>query len=352
MNINAFCAAFCVFGILPLASLSGCESQSAPLVPTPSEKLTTGTSTPTSSLVLARSIFQPLAPSQPANANVVELGRMLYYDTRLSRSGTLSCNSCHSLSHYGVDNQSTSVGFRGQHGGRNSPSVYNAALHVAQFWDGRAKTVEEQAKGPVLNPVEMAMASSEDVGRRLARVPEYRRRFAAAFPGQKNPVSLDNAAISIGAFERGLVTPSRLDRFLEGDEEALTSREQDGLRTFVEVGCASCHSGVGLGGNQYQKFGLKHPVVSKDPGRFQVTKDPHDRGVFKVPSLRNVTRTGPYFHDGSVESLDKAIRLMAHHQLDAELGADEVQRIRDFLLTAEGEIPEDYIRVPQLPGEP
>ena len=346
MNIGMF-RLLAVFSVLGL----GCQSQparSAGVTPSPSPTAKASPA-PSSTQTLARSLFRPLEKPVLAGPELVDLGRMLYYDTRLSRSGTISCNSCHSLSHYGVDNQSTSVGDRGQHGGRNSPTVYHAFLHVAQFWDGRAKDVEEQASGPILNPVEMAMAGSEAVAKTLLAVPEYRRRFAAAFPAQKDPLNLNNVSVAIGAFERGLVTPSRLDLFLEGDEGALTPREQEGLKTFVEVGCASCHSGVGLGGDQYQKLGVRNAYTTRDVGRFQVTKDAHDRGVFKVPSLRNVTQTGPYFHDGSVPDLEKAIQLMGHHQLGVELSAQEVQKIKEFLASTEGQIPQDYIRAPEIP---
>lgn len=346
MNIVMFrvLATFSVFGL-------GCQSQhalSAGATPSPSPPMK-ASPTPNPTQTLARSLFRPLAQPVLARPELVDLGRMLYYDTRLSRSGTISCNSCHSLSHYGVDNRRTSVGDRGQHGGRNSPTVYHAFLHVAQFWDGRAKDVEAQAKGPMLNPVEMAMAGPEAVVQSLQAVPVYRQRFAAAFPKQKNPLNLENVAVSIGAFERGLVTPSRFDRFLEGEADALSFGEQEGLKTFVQVGCASCHSGVGLGGDQYQKLGVRNAYATQDTGRFQVTKDAHDRGVFKVPSLRNIARTGPYFHDGSVADLEEAIRLMGHHQLGVELTAEEIQKIKDFLASAEGQIPQDYIRAPEIP---
>lgn len=278
-----------------------------------------------------------------------ELGRLLYFDPRLSKSGTISCNSCHALDRYGVDGESTSPGHEGKRGDRNSPTVYNTGFHFAQFWDGRAKTLEEQASGPVLNPVEMGVPDEATVTKTLEAIPEYQRRFAAAFPEEKSPLSLRNAAVAIAAFERRLVTPSRFDSYLMGDNQALTSEEIAGGRTFVEVGCASCHSGVGLGGSSYQKMGLKKPFTTKDAGRFQVTKKESDRTKFKVPSLRNITETGPYFHDGSIATLEEAVRLMGHHQLGKELTEQEIQEITIFLGTLKGELPQEYIAAPELP---
>ena len=244
-------------------------------------------------------MFSPLPkemppPSGAPTAGQVSLGRMLYYETRLSADQEISCNSCHELEKYGVDGQATSDGHKGQKGSRNSPTVYNAAGHVAQFWDGRAPDVEEQAKGPVMNSVEMAMPSEKGVVAVLKSMPEYVRAFKAAFPAEKDPVTFNNMAKAIGAFERNLITPSRWDKFLEGDQAALTPAEKQGFNTFITAGCQTCHSGALLGASLYQKLGMIKPYPDEsDLGRFQVTKSEGDKMVFKVPSLRNIEKTGP-----------------------------------------------------------
>lgn len=294
-------------------------------------------------------VFQPLPEAETLSPEMVELGRMLYYDPRLSKSGTISCNSCHALDRYGVDGEPTSPGFAGERGGRNSPTVYNAALHAAQFWDGRARDVEEQAAGPVTNPVEMGMADEKAVTTALKSIPEYRRRFAQLFPEDKDPLTLANTAHAIGAFERGLLTPSRLDAYLKGDKTALSAEELAGAKTFVEVGCASCHLGPTLGGRSFQKLGLKQPYPDEDPGRMAVTGKESDRARFKVPALRNITETGPYFHNGQVKTLEEAVSLMGVHQLGKTLTPEEIASIVTFLGALKGEIPADYIAPPKLP---
>ena len=296
--------------------------------------------------------FAPLpAAMEPAGATVpqarIDLGRQLYYETRLSRNHDLSCNSCHRLAAYGVDGERFSRGVGGQLGGRNAPTVYNAAGHIAQFWDGRAPTVEAQAKGPILNPIEMAMPDSARVVQELRALPAYRAMFAAAFPIEAEPVTYDNIGRAIGAFERRLVTPSRWDRYLAGDRTALTPAEVQGFRTFVDAGCGSCHFGAYVGGTTYQKLGLVHAWgTESDPGRFGATHLAADRMVFKVPSLRNVAQTAPYFHDGSVTALDDAVRLMGYHQLDRQLTVDQVAAIGAWLRSLTGELPGHYITPP------
>lgn len=284
----------------------------------------------------------------PSEAQVA-LGRRLYHETVLSGNHNVSCNSCHPLNAYGVDGRALSVGDRGQLGGRNAPTVYNAAGHVAQFWDGRAATVEEQAKGPVLNPAEMAMPDSDAVLAHLRGSPEYVSAFRAAFPGEREPVTYDNVGRAIGAFERGLVTPSRWDRYLGGDTTALSVAERRGLRTFVAVGCATCHNGPYVGGQTYQKLGLRAEWTTPDSGRAAVTGRPEDLRVFKVAGLRNVEKTGPWFHDGSVGTLDEAIGLMAYHQLGRELTPQQVEDIAAWLSSLTGELPTEYIAYPQKP---
>jgi cytochrome c peroxidase len=279
----------------------------------------------------------------------IALGRLLYYDARLSKNHDISCNSCHMLDRYGVDGKPTSPGHRGQLGERNSPTVYNAALHVAQFWDGRANDVEEQAKGPVLNPVEMAMPSEEATVAVLQSIPGYRPLFRAAFPGDDPAISYDNMAKAIGAFERRLLTPSAFDAFLAGDDGVFTDTQLEGLQTFIDVGCVTCHLGPAIGGIHYRKLGLVKPYGTDDVGRFQVTGNEADRQVFKVPSLRNVTQTAPYFHDGSIEKLEDAIRIMGEHQLGRTLSKQEIASIRTFLRSLTGSVDPRYIAKPKLP---
>ena len=300
-------------------------------------------------------VFQPLpavaaGPSGPPSEELIALGRMLYYEPRLSKSQKISCNSCHDLNKYGVDNEPTSDGHKGQKGDRNSPSVYNAALQFAQFWDGRAADVEEQAKGPVLNPVEMAMPSDKLAVAVLKSMPEYVAAFRRAFPSDKDPVTMDNAARAIGAFERKLLTPARWDKFLAGDAQALTAQEKAGLKVFLDAGCPVCHSGALLGGDMYQKLGVVKPYPDQsDPGRYRLTKREADRMVFKVPPLRNVEKTGPYFHNGKVARLEQAVQEMADYQLGKPLNRTEIESLVTFLKSLTGEIPAEYIKAPELP---
>jgi cytochrome c peroxidase len=300
-------------------------------------------------------MFAPLPESFPAKAGTladdqVNLGRMLYYEPRLSKSQKISCNSCHGLATYGVDNQPTSDGHKGQKGDRNSPTVYNAAGHFVQFWDGRAADVEEQAKGPMMNPVEMAMPAGKHVVAVLKSMPEYVAAFKKAFPRDKDPVTFDNVAKAIGAFERKLVTPSRWDKFLKGDQAALTSEEKIGFNAFTAAGCQTCHAGALLGANLYQKLGIVKPYPNQaDAGRAKATKNDADRMLFKVPSLRNVEKTGPYFHSGQVATLEQAVKEMTDYELGKQLSDAEVSSIVAFLKTLTGEIPAEYIREPALP---
>lgn len=300
--------------------------------------------------------FAPLpetidAPDNPLTDSKVALGRMLYYETRLSRDGQHSCNSCHDLASYGVDHAPVSAGVAGQRGSRNSPTVYNAAGHVAQFWDGRAPTVEEQAKGPILNPIEMAMPSDAAVLAELRAIPAYREAFRRAFPGERDPVTYDNVGRAIGAFERGLVTPSRWDAYLTGDAEALTAAERVGFNTFVATGCAGCHTGTYVGGTTFQRVGLIEPWPDlADAGRRAVTERPEDQAVFKVASLRNVAMTAPYFHDGGTRNLTAAVALMGRHQVGRQLTPEEVTAIVTWLEALTGTIPQSYIARPALPA--
>jgi cytochrome c peroxidase len=302
----------------------------------------------------ANALFGVLPPEAASAKNQltdakIDLGRMLYYDQRFSISQQLSCNSCHVLERFGVDNEPTSLGHKGQRGDRNSPTVYNAAFHIAQFWDGRAADVEEQAKGPVTNPVEMAMPDPDYVLEVLRSIPGYEPLFRAAFPGEADPIHFDNFGRAIGAFERLLVTPSRFDRFLAGEPAALSPAEQAGLATFIEVGCPTCHVGKTVGGTMFQKIGFVHPYPTNDIGREKVTGNEADRFFFKVPSLRNVEKTAPYYHNGSIKTLDEAIRQMAYYQLGKDLAPADVASINTFLGSLTGELPLDYIKKPELP---
>jgi cytochrome c peroxidase len=303
----------------------------------------------------ARTVFGELPrevpnPDNPVTDEKVELGRVLYYDTRLSKNHDVSCNTCHLLDHFGVDGKPTSTGHRGQTGTRNAPTVYNAALHIAQFWDGRAADVEEQAKGPVLNPVEMAMPSEEGTVAVLESIPGYAPLFAAAFPGDEPAITYDHMAAAIGAFERRLMTPSAFDAFLEGNDAALSDEQARGLEVFMDTGCITCHNGPAVGGRLYQKLGLVKPYPTKDPGRAGVTGDDADAQVFKVPSLRNVARTAPYLHDGSVAELDDMIRIMAEYQLGIEeLDDERVAAIHAFLESLTGTVEASLVAMPELP---
>jgi len=348
MSRSRSVAAFVTFAVAAAAALlaGACSKEPAP-PPVEPPKITIDPSELTA--------FAPLPDEVPAAGgaatdDVVALGRMLFFEPRLSKSQKISCNSCHDLATYGVDNQPTSDGHKGQVGTRNSPTVFNAAAHFAQFWDGRAADVEEQAKGPVLNPVEMAMPAEPVVVKVLESMPEYVAAFEKAFPNDRTKVSYDNMAKAIGAFERKLMTPSRWDAFLKGDKAALTPEEQAGFKAFVAAGCRTCHAGALLGGSFYQKMGLAKPFPrSEDQGRAKVTKAAGDEGVFKVPSLRNIEKTAPYFHDGATAGLDEAVRDMGEYQLGRALTPEETSRIIDFLKVLTGTVDPEFTRPPVLP---
>lgn len=299
----------------------------------------------------ARALFGTLPeqaenPDNPITNEKVELGKMLFFDVRLSKDNTQSCNTCHNLNTFGVDNNSFSVGNDGGLGGRNSPTVLNAALHVSQFWDGREPDVEAQAGGPILNPVEMAMPSEDVVIERLSGIEEYVTLFDKAFPEEENAITYDNLKKAIGAFERKLITPTKFDSYIAGDDMALSSDEKEGLQTYINSGCVTCHNGNLLGGKMYQKFGLYADYweftksEKMDKGKFDVTQNEADKYVFKVPSLRNIEKTAPYFHDGSVQELPDAIRIMAKVQVNKDLSDEDINKIIIFLNTLTGEVPE------------
>ena len=287
-----------------------------------------------------RGILRAFAPlprvmesaENPVTPEKTALGRRLYHDPRFSQDGTISCATCHPLDRFGADGKTVSAGHHGAPGVRNSPTVFNAAGHFAQFWDGRAATVEEQVKGPILNPVEMGMPSETDVVAVLRSDPIYEKEFRAAFPGQPDPLTFANMALAIGAFERTLTTPSRWDAYLNGDSSALTPEEKEGFNTFTQTGCMTCHRGPYVGGEMYSRLGIaKTWPNTKDLGRFEVTGHERDRLIFKVPSLRNVAETAPYFHDGSVPTVEQAVHLMAEYQLGKQLTPEETLQITTWL---------------------
>lgn len=266
---------------------------------------------------------------------MVQLGRKLFFDPVLSMNKSQSCNTCHRVDEGrgGVDNEPTSPGAFGKRGGRNSPTVLNAGFHLAQFWDGRAATLVDQAKGPVLNPIEMAMPNEQETVKRLSASKDYPGLFAKAFPGEPQSVNYDNMARAIAAFERTLKTNDRFDDFQKGKDKALNEKELRGLKAFLTVGCTTCHNGPVIGGNAYHKVGLIHPYETKDIGRAEVTKDDDDKFKFKVPSLRNIELTAPYFHDGTQATLEQTVKTMAYLQLDRRLTDEEVGDIVAFLRT-------------------
>ncbi|MCF7521521.1 cytochrome-c peroxidase [Neisseria sp. ZJ106] len=308
----------------------------------------------------AQGIFKPLPSDEdmqkirPFTAEQVKLGHQLWFEPRLSKGNTVSCNSCHNLATSGVDNLPTSPGHKGGFGGRNSPTALNAATLEMQFWDGRAKDVEEQAGGPLLNPIEMANASEEAVVEKISAIPEYQELFKTAFP--EGGISFKNITNAIAAFERTLLTPTKWDAYLKGDINALNEQERKGVRAFMDNGCIACHNGVGLGGNSFQKFGLVQGPYWKfiedpkhDKGRADVSKNAADEFFFRVPGLRNVAKTYPYFHNGSVWELDKAVKIMGQAQLGKELPQEDVDNIVAFLNTLSGSVPEAARILPELP---
>ena len=301
----------------------------------------------------------PAPEDNPTTRAKVELGKKLFFDPRLSETGTVSCNSCHNVMEGGDDGRPSSMGVHGRVGPRNAPTVWNSAFNATQFWDGRAASLEEQARGPLLAQPEMGMPSHDKVMARIQRVPGYRQAFREVFGGD-NPVTIDNAVKAIAAFERTLITPnSPYDRYVKGDKDALTDKQVRGMKAFNQAGCTTCHSGPAFNGPQtslpegkgfYQQF----PVYSgngyvdqynlkADAGRNQAHK-------FKVPTLRNVELTAPYFHNGAVESLAEAVRVMAKAQLDKDLSDQKVEAIVAFLKGLTGEFPE--ITLPRLPSAP
>ncbi len=303
----------------------------------------------------------PAPADNPTTEAKVELGKMLYMDPRFSSTGTVSCNSCHNVMEGGDDSRSVSMGVHGKTGGRNAPTVWNSAFHAVQFWDGRARLLEDQAKGPVTNPVEMGMSDIEKAMDRVRSIPGYTPYFDKAFG--KNSMTVDNAAKAVAAFERTLITPnSPYDRYVKGDKKALNKQQQKGMQLFADTGCVACHSGPAFNGPNdtfgegfYAKFPtfadssyVKKYKLTDDIGREEATGNKADAHMFRVPTLRNITDTAPYFHNGSVNDLGEAVRVMASTQLNRKLSDQQVKDIVAFLGALTGEYPS--ITMPRLPA--
>lgn len=294
-------------------------------------------------MILGNDPPSPKAPVE-ATAEMIALGNALYHSESLSQKGNISCASCHDLSTYGVDNKTTSPGSTGKNGERNTPTTYNAARHFRQHWDGLAESVEEQAMLSVLDPMQHGLA---DEAVMLAKINEQKDLvdgFTKAFPGDAAAVSAKNFGIAIGAFERTLVTRSKWDDYIEGNQKALSNEELLGLKTFVAVGCTTCHLSKLLGGNAYQKLGLRVPYVGKDTGRMKLTGSVADKYSFKVPSLLNVEMTAPYYHDGSLATLEDAVKAMGKNQLALDLSDEQVENIVVFLKALTGKLPEEFAK--------
>jgi cytochrome c peroxidase len=306
----------------------------------------------------AQQAFKPIPTTPPAvkgntiTPEKIALGKMLYFDPRLSASQIISCNNCHDLSGGGVDAGPTSIGHSWQKGPRRAPTVFNAVFNVAQFWDGRAEDLKAQAKGPLQTRVEMDSTPAL-VEQTLASMPDYVERFKKAFPEDASPVSFDNVTKAIEAFEVTLITPgARFDKFLEGDANALNAEEKKGLGLFMDKGCSGCHNGVNVGGEAYFPFGLVQSPgdtirPAADKGRFAVTRSDGDEYVFRAGPLRNVALRAPYFHSGQVWSLKEAVGIMGRIQLGQSLTDEEKDAIVAFLNTLTGQRPR--ITLPQLP---
>ncbi len=297
----------------------------------------------------------PAPADNPVTAEKVELGKLLYFDPRFSETGTVSCNSCHNLMLGGDDNRSFSMGVHGKTGGRSAPTVWNAAFASSQFWDGRAATLEDQAKGPVVNPVEMGMSDLEVAMNRVRAIPGYEALFASAF-GEDDAMTVENAARAVAAFERTLITPnSRYDDHINGSKDALNEQELRGMTLFDEAGCTGCHSGPAFNGPAMAAgtgFFMKFPTYTDNDyvATYDLASDKGRDGkqMWKVPTLRNITLTAPYFHNGSVQTLDDAVRVMAKVQLNKDLDENQVKDIVAFLGALTGEFP--VMDLPRLPA--
>jgi cytochrome c peroxidase len=309
----------------------------------------------------AQALFQPLPKDMataeyPVTKERVTLGRSLFFDTRFSIDGNLGCVSCHQPALYGTDGRPRSIGVKGRPHPRHAPTVLNAPLQFVIHWRGDRVDAEDQVAQSLLSPITSGQPDEKALLARVNGIVGYAPLFKEAFPSDPEPVSRKNMALAIGAFERTLVTPSRFDDYLKGDVEALSARERAGLAKFIDTDCIACHNGPGVGGGMYQKFGVTEDywnVTHSDPvdkGRAEVTKNDADLYLFKVPSLRNVAMTPPYFHDGSVATLPEAVRTMARLQLGARLEDKDVADIVSFLASLTGPLPQDFATAPILPA--
>jgi cytochrome c peroxidase len=306
----------------------------------------------------AQSLFEPIPLKPPAINDVtptpalVELGKALFFDPRLSQSHNISCNTCHQIGLGGVDMMSTSIGHKWQRGGRNAPTVLNAVFNVAQFWDGRAADLKAQAGGPIQNPIEMGI-NHEHAIEMLKGIPGYANIFEAAFPRDKDRITMANAETAIAAFEATLITPNApFDMYLRGDANALTAEQKEGLKLFMDKGCAGCHAGINIGGQMYAPFGVVEKpgadfLPPDDKGRLEVSKTPSDEFVFRVPPLRNIELTPPYFHTGKSWDLRQAVAVMGVSQLGQNLTDDEISKITAYLKSLTGDQPQ--VTYPILP---
>jgi len=313
----------------------------------------------------ARSLFKPLPDTArvddyPHSQARIDLGKALFFETRVSSDGRMSCATCHSPSYHGADSLAFSVGVHGKKLPRNASTVFNTPLLIAQHYGGNRVTVEEQAMKALLSPLAYGNKDYAEAEAKLKSL-GYQPLFDKAFPNESNSVNAENWAKAIGAFERTLLTPAPFDKYLKGDQRAISAEAKIGLEKFMSVGCAGCHNGVTVGGQMYQKFGLLEDywlatgskevevLKGRDMGRWHDTQKPEDKFIFKVPQLRNVAMTPPYFHDGSVEKLDDAVRVMARLQLGKQLSDEDVKHIVAFLHTLTGDVPKQFTSAPILP---
>lgn len=308
----------------------------------------------------------PVPANNPMSAAKIELGKKLFFDPRMSKDGSVSCNSCHNVMGSGTDNMATSVGVNAKRGGRSAPTVWNSAFLSVQFWDGRKNSLEEQAKGPLTNPVEMAMDDHTIVVSRIQSIPGYVEEFKKAFPKEiktEKDITIDHFAKAVATYERTLITPnSPYDQYMKGDKKALSAAAIRGLALVKSVGCTSCHMGSNFAGPAlpegtgfFQKFPVypgseyeKKYELTQDGGKFEATKVAADKGFWRVSPWRNIATTAPYFHNGSVKTLDEAVKVMAKTQLNKDLPANEVSDIVAFLESLTGKFPEQ--KMPRLPA--
>ncbi len=292
----------------------------------------------------------------PVTPEKVALGKILFYETRVSVDGTVSCARCHPMGLYAADGLKKPIGNNCKINPRNGPTILNAADQIAIHWIGNRADVEDQAKQAIIGPPSFGMPSYEAAEKKLREINGYEALFRKAFPNDKNPITVDNFAKAVGAFERTLITPSPFDAYMKGDNGALGETEKRGLQTFMQTGCVACHAGPYVGGQMYEKFGIFEPYWAQtkstaiDEGRFPVTKNESDKYVFKVPILRNIEKTSPYFHDGSVDHLYDAVWIMGKVQLGKDLAKGQVEDILAFLKTLTGTIPDDALKIPLLPA--